>query len=164
MVDETLDESKRQQMAMLFRFVNNEGFIKHFFMSFMSLTLLHHYGGESNGLKALILNKCTYTYYVHCMAHHTTTRHVGLYGFKHRDPSVIVMLALARQKKHHELLHQENYRTDTFFTQHFGFDAPNSYSADRSNAALQGLEAPIICHVIMWYDDNYIVPCRCITI
>ena len=99
-VDEAQDESKREQIAIILRFVDRNGFIKVRFFHVVyvrdttALTLkkeicavLSHYNlhienirgqgydgasnmcGEWNGLQALFLKECPYTYYVHCMAH-----------------------------------------------------------------------------------------------
>ncbi|XP_050289748.1 uncharacterized protein LOC126727891 [Quercus robur] len=100
MVDEARDESMKEQMAMVFRYVDAEGFVKESFFGLIhavdtaTLTLKkgiysllsqycldiqnirgQGYGGASNmrgmwnGLQALILNDCSYVYYIHCFAH-----------------------------------------------------------------------------------------------
>ncbi|XP_075666079.1 uncharacterized protein LOC142635914 [Castanea sativa] len=100
MVDEARDESMKEQMAMVFSYVDAEGFVKeHFFglihvVDTTALTLKkgiysllsqryldiqnirgQRYDGASNmrgmwnGLQALILNDCPYTYFIHCFAH-----------------------------------------------------------------------------------------------
>jgi hypothetical protein len=95
MVDEARDESKKEQMAIVLRFVNKEGCIKERFLDLihvsdtkesicavlsangLSIQDIRGQGydgasnmrGEWNGLKALILNECPYAYYIHCMAH-----------------------------------------------------------------------------------------------
>ena len=99
-IDEARDESKKEQMAIILRFVDKDGFLKDRFFHIMhvrdttALTLnkeicavLSHYNlhienirgqgydgasnmrGEWNGLQALFLKDCPYTYYVHCLAH-----------------------------------------------------------------------------------------------
>ncbi|KAG6667132.1 hypothetical protein CIPAW_01G080100 [Carya illinoinensis] len=99
-VDEARDESKREQMAIILRFVDVDGFIQERFFDLVhvkdtsaltlkneiSAVLSRHYldiqnirgqgydgasnmHGEWNGLQALFLKDCPYTYYVHCFAH-----------------------------------------------------------------------------------------------
>ncbi|KAI3448770.1 hypothetical protein Pfo_005435 [Paulownia fortunei] len=89
-VDESGDESKKEQMAIVLRFVNNEGFIRERFFDVVHvgdtkastlkreillffLTIILSYkifeNNEWNSLQALFLNKCLYAYYVHCFAH-----------------------------------------------------------------------------------------------
>ena len=86
MVDEARDESKKEQMAIVLRFVNKEDHIKESFLDLIhvsdttALTLKNticaqgyddasNMRGGWNGLKALILKECPYAYYIHCMAH-----------------------------------------------------------------------------------------------
>ncbi|XP_075666659.1 uncharacterized protein LOC142636350 [Castanea sativa] len=100
MVDEARDESMKEQMAMVFRYVDREGFVKERFFRLIhvvdtvALTLkkginsllsqhcldiqnirVQGYDGASNmrgmwnGLQALILNDCSYAYYIHCFVH-----------------------------------------------------------------------------------------------
>ncbi|GAV67673.1 LOW QUALITY PROTEIN: DUF4371 domain-containing protein, partial [Cephalotus follicularis] len=98
LVDEARDESKREQMSLILRFVNKEGFvlerffdlvhvkdtfastIKRYLLLFL-ITILafkifgqrydgaSNMSGEWNGLQALILKDCPYAYYVYCLAH-----------------------------------------------------------------------------------------------
>uniref|UniRef100_A0A2N9FWH9 TTF-type domain-containing protein n=1 Tax=Fagus sylvatica TaxID=28930 RepID=A0A2N9FWH9_FAGSY len=98
-IDEARDESKKEQMAIILRFVDKDDFLKERFFHIVhvrdttALTLkkeiyvalsrynLHienirgqGYGasnmrGEWNGLQALFLKDCPYAYYVHCLAH-----------------------------------------------------------------------------------------------
>ncbi|KAK4539256.1 hypothetical protein RGQ29_031933 [Quercus rubra] len=87
LVDETRDESKREQMAIILRFVDKEGFIKeHFFHINEIYAVLSHYNlhienirgqgydgasnmrSEWNGLQALFLKDCPYAYYIHFTA------------------------------------------------------------------------------------------------
>ncbi|KAG6730395.1 hypothetical protein I3842_01G077400 [Carya illinoinensis] len=99
-VDEARDESKREQMAIILRFVDVDGFIQERFFDLVhikdtsALTLKNEISavlsrhcldiqnirgqgydgasnmhGEWNGLQALFLKDCPYTYYVHCFAH-----------------------------------------------------------------------------------------------
>ncbi|KAJ1270479.1 hypothetical protein BS78_06G054800 [Paspalum vaginatum] len=99
MVDESRDESKKEQMAIVVRFVN-KGLIQERFLALIhvtdtvALTLkdsvcvvladnnlsvqdirgqgydgASNMRGEWNGLKAFILKECPYAYYIHCMAH-----------------------------------------------------------------------------------------------
>ncbi|XP_062085335.1 uncharacterized protein LOC133791421 [Humulus lupulus] len=70
-VDEARDESKREQMTLVLRFVDKEVFIRERFFG-----VVHGYDGASNmrgewnGLQALICNECPYAYYIHCLDHH----------------------------------------------------------------------------------------------
>ncbi|XP_019183943.1 PREDICTED: zinc finger MYM-type protein 1-like [Ipomoea nil] len=99
-VDEARDESKKEQMSIVLRFVDRDGFIQERFFGVVhvkdtiastlkegifSILSRHNLDvqnirgqgydgasnmrGEWNGLKALILDKCPYAYYVHCFAH-----------------------------------------------------------------------------------------------
>ncbi|XP_034924224.1 uncharacterized protein [Populus alba] len=99
-IDEARDESKREQMALVLRFVDRSRFIRERFLDIVhvkdttaltlkkeiSFVLSHHnldvqnirgqgydgatnMRGEWNGLQALFINDCPYTYYVHCLAH-----------------------------------------------------------------------------------------------
>ncbi|XP_030939955.1 zinc finger MYM-type protein 1-like [Quercus lobata] len=95
-VDESCYESKGEQLALVLRFVDNDGFIQEHFIDLshvkdiialtLNAILSHHclniqnihgqgYDGASNmcgewkGLQSLVLNDCPYAYYVHCFAH-----------------------------------------------------------------------------------------------
>lgn len=99
-IDEARDESKREQMDIVLRFVDRDGCVQERFFDLIhvantsSLTLkkeisgvlsrhcldiqsLHGQGydgasnmrGEWNGLLALFMKDCHYTYYIHCLAH-----------------------------------------------------------------------------------------------
>ncbi|ESR44579.1 TTF-type domain-containing protein [Citrus sinensis] len=88
-VDESRDESKKEQMAVVLRFVDKDGFVREPFFGLVhvsntsAVTLedgiytLYWQGydgasnmrGEWNGLQALILKDCPYAYYIHCLAH-----------------------------------------------------------------------------------------------
>nr|GMD28065.1 zinc finger MYM-type protein 1-like [Ipomoea batatas] len=99
-VDEARDESKKEQMSIVLRFVDRDGFIQERFFGVVhvkdtiastlkecifSILSRHNLDvqnirgqgydgasnmrGEWNGLKALILVKCPYAYYVHYFAH-----------------------------------------------------------------------------------------------
>ncbi|QHO01852.1 Zinc finger MYM-type protein [Arachis hypogaea] len=69
-IDEVRDEFKKEQMAIVLRFVDVDGFVRERFFD-----LVHGYDGASNmrgewnGLQALFLNDCRQAYYVHCFAH-----------------------------------------------------------------------------------------------
>ena len=100
MVDEVRDESTKEQMIVVFRYVDVEGFVKERFFGLIhvvntaALTLKkgiysllsqhcldmqnirgQRYDGASNmrgmwnGLQVLILNDCSYAYYIHCFAY-----------------------------------------------------------------------------------------------
>ncbi|XP_038717249.1 zinc finger MYM-type protein 1-like [Tripterygium wilfordii] len=89
LVDEAQDESKREQMAIVLRFVNRKGIlIEHFFDRQFELSniltkynlhvhMMHGQGydgasnmqGVWNGLQELFLKDCPYAYYVHCFAY-----------------------------------------------------------------------------------------------
>ncbi|XP_074573478.1 uncharacterized protein LOC141829900 [Curcuma longa] len=99
-VDETCDVAKREQMALVLRFVDGAGVLQERFFDVIhvkntkamtlkdelcsvlrnhSLDIKNLRGqgydgssnmkGELNGLQALFLRECPYTYYVHCYAH-----------------------------------------------------------------------------------------------
>ncbi|XP_029147057.1 uncharacterized protein [Arachis hypogaea] len=69
-IDEARDESKKEQMAIVLRFVDVDGFVRERFFD-----LVHGYDGASNmrgewnGLQALFLNDFRQAYYIHCFAH-----------------------------------------------------------------------------------------------
>ncbi|XP_076940332.1 uncharacterized protein LOC143609466 [Bidens hawaiensis] len=83
MVDESRDESKKEQMAIVLRFVDAKGMIQERFLDLVHVTdtlsatlktslwkQLSHYQnmrGERNRLPTLV--RCPYAYYVHCFAH-----------------------------------------------------------------------------------------------
>ncbi|XP_071735708.1 uncharacterized protein [Rutidosis leptorrhynchoides] len=72
-VDESRDESKKEEMAIVVRFVDRNGHAKERF-----LDLIHGYDGANNmhgewqGLQTLMLKECPYAYYIHYFAkrHH----------------------------------------------------------------------------------------------
>ncbi|KAJ1273220.1 hypothetical protein BS78_06G262800 [Paspalum vaginatum] len=79
-VDESRDESRREQMALVVRFVDQEGFIRERFLDIVhvhdttSATLKQelckvNMRGEWNGLQAKFVAECPYAYYVHWFAH-----------------------------------------------------------------------------------------------
>nr|XP_023929662.1 zinc finger MYM-type protein 1-like [Quercus suber] len=100
MVDKARDESMKEQMVVVFRYVDTKGFVKEHFFGLIHIVdtgaltlnkgiyslLSQHcldiqnirgqgYDGASsmrgmwNGLQALILNDCSYAYYIHYFAH-----------------------------------------------------------------------------------------------
>jgi len=100
MVDKARDESMKEQLVVVFRYVGTKGFMKELFFGLIHVfntvalilkegiysLLSQHcldiryilgqgYNGASNmqgmwnGLQALILNDCSYAYYIHCFAH-----------------------------------------------------------------------------------------------
>ncbi|KAH9769035.1 TTF-type domain-containing protein [Citrus sinensis] len=85
LVDEALDESDKEQMAIILRYVDCDGYIRERFfevvnvMETTTVTLKKEiwqgYDGASNmrgawnGLQALFLKDCPYAYYIHCFAH-----------------------------------------------------------------------------------------------
>jgi len=100
LVDEACDESIKEQMAVILRYVDTNGFVRERFYGIVHVVdtaavtfkkeiyyLFSNYcldiqnirgqgyegasnmRGEWNGLQALILNNCPYTYYIHCFAH-----------------------------------------------------------------------------------------------
>ncbi|KAK9053135.1 hypothetical protein SSX86_029765 [Deinandra increscens subsp. villosa] len=111
MVDESRDESKKEQIAIVLRFVDEKRLIREKFLDLVHVKdtlsaslrsslwqqLLHYQfhvskicgqgydgasnmRGEWNGLQALVLKNCPYSYYVHC--------------FAHRDPGFPLIMAL----------------------------------------------------------------------
>ncbi|GKC30785.1 zinc finger MYM-type protein 1-like protein [Tanacetum coccineum] len=68
-VDESQDESKKEQMAIVIL-----ASLSHLKLDVQDIRSQGYDGasnmrGEMNGLKALILNECPFAYYVHCFAH-----------------------------------------------------------------------------------------------
>ncbi|ESR33438.1 hypothetical protein CICLE_v10006921mg, partial [Citrus x clementina] len=63
-VDKSRDESKKEQMVVVLRFIDKDGFVREHFFG------LVHVSNTSvwNGLQTLILKDCPYAYYVHCLA------------------------------------------------------------------------------------------------
>ncbi|KAH9750084.1 TTF-type domain-containing protein [Citrus sinensis] len=81
-VDESRDESKKEQMAVVFRFVDKDVTLEDGIYSLLSHNNLNiqnirgqgydgasNMRGEWNGLQALILKDCPYAYYINCLAH-----------------------------------------------------------------------------------------------
>ncbi|KAH9742796.1 TTF-type domain-containing protein [Citrus sinensis] len=75
-VDEARDESKKEQMAIVLRFVDKDGIVRERFFGLVhvsetSAQILKKRDifCEWNGLQALILKDCPYAYYIHCLAH-----------------------------------------------------------------------------------------------
>ncbi|XP_075669700.1 uncharacterized protein LOC142639395 [Castanea sativa] len=60
MVDEARDEFMKEQMTVVFRYVDAEG---------QGYDEASNMRDMWNGLQALILNDCPYAYYIHCFAH-----------------------------------------------------------------------------------------------
>ncbi|OMO95050.1 hypothetical protein COLO4_16085 [Corchorus olitorius] len=117
LVDEARDESKKEQMAIVLRFVDKEGFVKERFFD-----LVHGYDGASNmrgefnGLQALILKECKYSYYVHCFVHRlqlaliAASRKVADVHQFFKDLIDIVNVVFASSKCHDEL--QEAHKVE----------------------------------------------------
>ncbi|XP_057247404.1 uncharacterized protein LOC104884624 [Beta vulgaris subsp. vulgaris] len=62
-IDESRDVSKREQMAIVIRFVNKDDLRGQGYDGASNMR------GEWNGLQALFIDDCPYAYYVHCLAH-----------------------------------------------------------------------------------------------
>ncbi|KAK8334131.1 hypothetical protein V6Z12_A10G247900 [Gossypium hirsutum] len=119
-VDEARDESKKEQMAIILRFVDKQGqnvifnvLLQHSFdiqnIRGQGYDGASNMRGEFNGLQAFILNDCRYAYYVHCFAHRlqlalvaAATEVVEVHQF-FKDLSDIVNIASASSKRHDEL-------------------------------------------------------------
>ncbi|CAN1779064.1 Zinc finger MYM-type protein 1, partial [Linum perenne] len=88
LVDEAQDESGREQMALILRFVNSAGILTERFFAIKGVSGVGYQynlqvdklrgqgydgasnmSGQFNGLKALFLKDCPYAYFVHCFAH-----------------------------------------------------------------------------------------------
>ncbi|XP_052627210.1 uncharacterized protein LOC111916470 [Lactuca sativa] len=65
-VDESQDESKKEQMTIVVRFVDRVSKIFAWGQGYDGATNIR---GEWNGLQALLLKECPYYYYIHCFAH-----------------------------------------------------------------------------------------------
>ncbi|TYI13908.1 hypothetical protein ES332_A08G090900v1 [Gossypium tomentosum] len=119
-VDEVRDESKKEQMAIILRFVDKQGqnvifnvLLQHSFdiqnIRGQAYDGASNMRGEFNGLQALILNDCRYAYYVHCFAHRlqlalvVAGREVVEVHQFFKDLSDIVNIASASSKRHDEL-------------------------------------------------------------
>ncbi|KAL4369145.1 hypothetical protein GQ457_05G018700 [Hibiscus cannabinus] len=70
-VDEACDESKREQMAIVLRYVDKEG------IRGQGYDGANNMCGEFTGLQALILKECPFAYYIHCLAHRLQLTLVG---------------------------------------------------------------------------------------
>ncbi|XP_076928372.1 uncharacterized protein LOC143592307 [Bidens hawaiensis] len=102
MVDETRDESKKEQMAIVLRFVDAKGIIQE---RFLDLQLR----GEWNGLQARVRKVCPYAYYVHCFAHrlqlalvYASRENTPVHNFFNQMVSIINVVC-ASSKRHDEL-------------------------------------------------------------
>ncbi|KAK4478831.1 hypothetical protein RD792_014332 [Penstemon davidsonii] len=62
-IDEARDESKREQMAIVLRYVDKKVKFRKGYDGASNMR------GEWNGLQALFLNECSSAYYIHCFAH-----------------------------------------------------------------------------------------------
>ncbi|XP_028055194.1 zinc finger MYM-type protein 1-like [Camellia sinensis] len=71
LVDESEDESKREKMAIILRFVDKYGFIKSGYDGANNMS------GEWTGLQAQICAECPFAYCVHCFAHRLQLALVG---------------------------------------------------------------------------------------
>ncbi|XP_022853559.1 zinc finger MYM-type protein 1-like [Olea europaea var. sylvestris] len=77
LVNEAQDESKREQMAIILRFVNNDGIRIECFFTIKSVKKIRGQGydgasnmrGTRNRLRALFFKECPYAYYIQCFAH-----------------------------------------------------------------------------------------------
>ncbi|XP_023769802.2 uncharacterized protein LOC111918360 [Lactuca sativa] len=69
MVDESRDESKNEQMAIVLRCVDVEGIIRESKICGQGYDGASNMRGEWNRLQELVLEDCPYAYYVHCFAH-----------------------------------------------------------------------------------------------
>ncbi|XP_024978991.1 zinc finger MYM-type protein 1-like [Cynara cardunculus var. scolymus] len=74
LVDESSDVSKKEQKAVVLRYVDARGIVKERFFGIVHVRAQGYDGasnmrGEFNGLKALILNENSLTYHIHCFAH-----------------------------------------------------------------------------------------------
>ncbi|XP_058783208.1 uncharacterized protein LOC131657874 [Vicia villosa] len=139
-VDEARDESKQEQMSLVLRFVDKDGFIQERFFGLArvndttSSTLkqkvcdilsLHNLDvsnirgqgydgasnmrGEWNGLQALFMKDCPYSYYVHCFAHRlqlalvTASREVKPIHQFFEKLTLSVNVVCSSKKRHDEL-------------------------------------------------------------
>ncbi|XP_027915183.1 zinc finger MYM-type protein 1-like [Vigna unguiculata] len=97
-VDEARDESKKEQMAIVLRFVDKDGYDG-----------VSNMMGEWNGLQALFLNDNPYAYYVHCFAHRlqlalvAASREVIPVHQLFSNVAFIVNVVYSSSKRHDEL-------------------------------------------------------------
>ncbi|XP_030968516.1 uncharacterized protein LOC115989013 [Quercus lobata] len=86
LVDKARDESMKEQMAVVLRYVDTNGFMRERFFGIVHVIDTaagqgydgaSNMQGEWNGLQALILNDCPYAYYIHCFAHRLQLALVG---------------------------------------------------------------------------------------
>ncbi|XP_071708979.1 uncharacterized protein [Rutidosis leptorrhynchoides] len=108
MVDEARDESKKEQMAIVLRFVDKEGVIRERFLN-LGYDGASNMRGEWNGLQALVTNDCPYAYYVHCFAHRlqlalvaSSKEVIPVHQFFTKLTSIINVVC-ASSKRHDEL-------------------------------------------------------------
>ncbi|GJS31684.1 zinc finger MYM-type protein 1-like protein [Tanacetum coccineum] len=103
MVDEARDESKEEQMDIVLRFVDKDGFIRERF-----LDIVHVYDTMAgwNGLQALVAKDCPYAYYVHYFAHRLqlafSKEVIPVHQFFTKLTSVVNVIC-ASSKRHDEL-------------------------------------------------------------
>ncbi|XP_010667184.1 uncharacterized protein LOC104884256 [Beta vulgaris subsp. vulgaris] len=112
-IDESRDVSKREEMAIVIRFVNKYVLSNHE-LKIKDLKGQGYDGasnmrGEWNGLQALFIDDCAYVYYVHCLAHQlqlsliVAAREVfEVYDFI-KDLIFIVNVVSSSSKRHDEL-------------------------------------------------------------
>ncbi|CAL8164775.1 unnamed protein product [Prunus armeniaca] len=75
LVDESRDVSVKEQMVVMFRYVDKEGCVIERFIGYDGA---NNMSGEFNGLKTLIMRENESAYYVHCFAHQLQLAIVGL--------------------------------------------------------------------------------------
>ncbi|XP_071713093.1 uncharacterized protein [Rutidosis leptorrhynchoides] len=108
MVDESRDESKQEQMAIVLRFVDKDGAIRERFLNF-GYDGASNMRGEWNGLQELVANNCPYAYHVHCFAHRlqlalvaSSKEVIPVHQFFTKLTSIINVVC-ASSKRHDEL-------------------------------------------------------------
>ncbi|KAL5789875.1 hypothetical protein ACOSQ2_004763 [Xanthoceras sorbifolium] len=90
LVDEARDVAKKEQMALVLRFVDKQGFIRERFLDIVHVkdttaitlkkelcTIFSRHALNVQNIRALFLGECPYAYYIHCMAHRLQLALVG---------------------------------------------------------------------------------------
>ncbi|XP_076911265.1 uncharacterized protein LOC143569178 [Bidens hawaiensis] len=109
MIDESRDESKKEQMAKVLRFVDVEGIIRESKIRGQGYDGASNMRGEWNGLQALVIKDCPYAYYVHCFAHRlqlalvTASREIIPINQFFNNLVSIINVVCSSSKRHDEL-------------------------------------------------------------
>ncbi|KAG6646247.1 hypothetical protein CIPAW_08G180800 [Carya illinoinensis] len=123
LVDKARDESKREQMAIILRFIDKDGFIIERFFH-----IVHGYDGGSNmrgewnELQTLFLKYCPYAYHLHCWAYKlqlalvATSREAKHVHQSFVHLTSIINIVIGSSKRHDELQSAQAAETESLIT------------------------------------------------